>query len=196
MTATSNKADPIVIGVVKDLEDPKKLGRVRVAFPHLRGKRSGWARLATLLAGPGRGSLFRPELEDEVLVALLQGDPSQAYVVGALWNEDDTPPENGGTKENDLRTLKSRSGHVLRMNDKAGETCFEFIGAKNTIRLQILPDQDLLLLEADSGKIRINAKQGDVEVESGGSVSIQAKGDISLTAAGNVTIKGSNVLIN
>ena len=187
MSATSAKADPIVIGVVKDLEDPKKLGRVRVAFPHLRGQRSAWARLATLMAGPGRGSLFRPEPEDEVLVALLHGDPSKPYVVGALWNEDDTPPENGGAKENHLRTLKSRSGHIMRMNDKPGETCFEFIGAKNKIRLQILPDKDLLLLQADSG---------DVQVEAGGSVSIKAKGDITLNATGNVTIKGQNVLIN
>src|SRR4051794_9376656 len=107
----------VAIGVVKDLNDPQKLGRGRGFFPPLGDQLSDWARLATLMAGRDRGSLFRPELEDEVLVGFLFGDPGKPYVIGALWNEKDTPPEGGGTEDNHLRTLRSRSGHLLRFDD-------------------------------------------------------------------------------
>jgi uncharacterized protein involved in type VI secretion and phage assembly len=203
MSATSPKDDPIVIGVVKDLEDPQKLGRVRVALPHLENKQSPWARLATLMAGGGRGSLFRPEVGDEVLVANLHGDPSQPYVLGALWNDDDKPPENGGAKENHLRTIKSRSGHIIRFNDEPGAERLELIGKDDKLRVLIDVAGGLVAVEADQGNIRVKAAAGNVDVEAGTSVSVKAKSDITLEAAtitikatGNLTLSGAQVAIN
>jgi len=201
---TSPKGDPIVIGVVKDLEDPQKLGRVRVALPHLGEKQSAWARLATLMAGPDRGSLFRPEPEDEVLVAFLHGDPSQPYVIGALWNEKDKPPENGGTKENHLRTLRSRSGHVFRFDDTTGGAKIEIIGSEEQHRIVIDVAGKVIKVEADTGDVKVTTKAGNVEVDAGASVNVKAKAsikleataDITIQASGNVTIKGAQVMIN
>lgn len=203
MSDTSPKADPIVVGVVKDLEDPQKLGRVRVALPHLANQKSGWARLATLMAGPDRGSLFRPEPEDEVLVAFLHGDPSQAYVIGALWNEQDAPPESGGTKDNHFRTLRSRSGHVLRFDDTPGSEKIEILGADDQQRVVVDVAGTTVKVEADQGDVKVKAG-GDVEVEAGGSASVKATGsitleaqaDITIQATGTVTIKGAQVMIN
>jgi uncharacterized protein involved in type VI secretion and phage assembly len=203
MSATSPKADPIAIGVVKDLEDPKKLGRVRVALPHLGNKQSPWARLATLMAGPGCGSLYRPSEGDEVLVAFLHGDPSQPYIVGALWNEDDTPPENGGTKENHVRTITSRSGQVFRFVDKPGSERIELHDKQNKLRCLIDVANGLVAVEADQGNIRVKAGTGNVDVEAGGSVTVKAKGSMTLEAAsitinatGTLTLKGKQVAIN
>ena len=108
----------IVIGIVTNLEDPEKLGRVKVAYPHLDSEESDWARLATLMAGKNRGSFFRPEVGDEVLVAFLQGNNRYPFVIGSLWNGVDTPPPDGGkAKENNWRFIKSRSGHTLKFDD-------------------------------------------------------------------------------
>ncbi|MBI4539743.1 MAG: phage tail protein [Gemmatimonadetes bacterium] len=203
MNGTSPKADAIVIGVVKDLEDPQKLGRVRVALPHLGNKSSAWARLATLMAGPDRGSLFRPEPEDEVLVAFLHGDPSQPYVIGALWNEQDAPPENGGTKENHLRTLRSRSGHVFRFDDTPGGAKIEIIGSQETQRIVIDVAGTTVKVEADQGDVKVTAKAGNVDVDAGAAASVKATSSITLEAAeikiqaqGMVTIQGAQVKIN
>ncbi|MEX2283711.1 MAG: phage baseplate assembly protein V [Gemmatimonadota bacterium] len=201
--ATSPKTDALVIGVVKDLEDPQNLGRVRVELPHLGGKKSSWARLSTMMAGPDRGSLFRPELDDEVLVGFLHGDPAQPYVLGALWNEQDAPPENGGAKENHLRTLRSRSGHVFRFNDEPGSTKIEIIGAEEKQRFTVDVANNLISIEADQGDVKVKTNSGNVEVDAGASVSVKAKSsiklegaDITIQASGNVTIKGAQVLIN
>lgn len=195
MTATSPKADPIVIGVVKDLEDPQKLGRVRVALPHLANKLSPWARIATLMAGAGRGSLFRPEVGDEVLVGFLHDDPNQPYVLGALWNDDDTPPENGGAKENHLRTIQSRSGHIVRFNDEPGAERIELIGKDEKHRVLIDVANNLVAVEADQGDVRIKAAQGNITVEAAQGITLDAQ-TITIKAKGNLTISGSQVAIN
>ncbi len=193
----------IVIGVVKDLDDPQKLGRVRVSFPHLGGQPSSWARLATLMAGADRGSLLRPEPEDEVLVAFLHGDPGQPYVIGALWNETDPPPEGGGTSDNHLRTLRSRSGHVLRFDDTPGGERVEVIGKDEKQRVVIDVSGQAINVEADQGTINVRAAAGDVTVEAGASMTVKAASSlrveaatINIEASGVLTLKGSLVKIN
>jgi uncharacterized protein involved in type VI secretion and phage assembly len=193
----------VVIGVVQDLDDPQKLGRVRVTFPHLGNQKSDWARLATLMAGSGRGSLFRPEPQDEVLVAFLHGDPGQPYVLGGLWNTQATPPEDGGTSENHLRTLRTRSGHVLRFDDTPGGEKIELVASGEKQRIVVDVAGKKVSVEADQGDVMVKTGSGDVTVESGGSATVKARGslklegaDITVEASGVLTLKGKMVKIN
>ena len=70
------------------------------------------------MAGNDRGSYFLPEVGDEVLVAFEQGDIHHPYVIGALWNGKDKPPELNRDGKNNIRKMKSRSGHELIFNDE------------------------------------------------------------------------------
>jgi uncharacterized protein involved in type VI secretion and phage assembly len=116
-----NKIDGVVIGTVKNLKDPQNLGRIEVHFPWLSDdNKSHWARVATLMAGSGRGSWFMPEKDDEVLVAFEHGDTSFPYIVGFLWNGQDKPPNQG--IDSKVRRLKTVSGHVLEFDDRPGQT--------------------------------------------------------------------------
>jgi uncharacterized protein involved in type VI secretion and phage assembly len=110
----------VVVGIVKSLKDPKNLGRVEVHFPWLSdSNNSYWARIATLMAGSGRGSWFMPEVDDEVLVAFEHGDSQHPYIIGFLWNGQDKPPNDGiNTK---VRRLKTVSGHVVEFDDRADQ---------------------------------------------------------------------------
>ena len=94
----------VVVGVVTNTQDPAGLGRVKVKFPWLSdSEESFWARVATPMAGKGRGFYFLPEVEDEVLLAFEHGDARFPYVLGALWNGQDKPPENNDKGENNIR---------------------------------------------------------------------------------------------
>jgi uncharacterized protein involved in type VI secretion and phage assembly len=109
-----NKINGVVVGTVKSLDDPQKLGRIKVYFPWLSdANKSHWARVATLMAGPGRGSWFMPEKEDEVLVAFEHGDTGFPYIVGFLWNGEDKPP----SKQVRERMIRSKNGHMIRFLD-------------------------------------------------------------------------------
>jgi uncharacterized protein involved in type VI secretion and phage assembly len=186
----------IMIGIVADLDDPEQLGRVRVRYPHLDDQLSDWARLASPMAGKDRGLFFRPEKEDEVLVAHEQGDPRRTVVVGALWNKVDLPPADDGKKvDNNWRFFRSRSGHVLKFDDTSGSERIEIVGKGGAHKLVIDVSGKKIEISCSSGDVAISAPAGKVALE-GKEVSIKASTTMTIEATGNMTIKGSTVSIN
>jgi uncharacterized protein involved in type VI secretion and phage assembly len=93
-----------------------------VRFPWLKDDlESRWARLVSFMAGPDRGGVFRPEVGDEVLVLFEQGDLRFPYILGGLWNGSDAMPSlRGADAGNDIRLIKSRSGHTIVLDDTTG----------------------------------------------------------------------------
>ncbi len=188
----------ILVGTVTSLEDPLALGRVRVKLPVLADAEGNWAQIASLMAGKNRGTLFRPEVGDAVLVACEMGDINRLYVLGALWNQTDTPPAMGDpAKDNDLRVIRSRSGHVLKFNDKAGAETIELIDKDEKRKLIIkCADKTVeLRAEAEGDTITVAAPSGTVKVTAAQKVAIEAsKGDISVTAsAGKISLKAMTI---
>src|SRR5687768_10526239 len=106
----------VYAALVVDVADPDGQGRVKVRLPWSPDSQSAyeaWARLATLMAGNNRGSWFIPDPQDEVLVSFEAGDPRRPYVIGALWNGQDAPPESmDSSGNNEVKTLRSRNGIV------------------------------------------------------------------------------------
>ncbi|MFT5587458.1 MAG: hypothetical protein ACI9VR_005068 [Cognaticolwellia sp.] len=79
------------------------------------------ARVASIMAGPGVGAYFRPEVGDEVIVAFEGGDLSQPVVVGSVWNPDANPPSQADTSSsNNIRTIVSRDKHEITLDDSPG----------------------------------------------------------------------------
>lgn len=77
----------LVCGIVTNLKDPDKMGRVKVALPWLAPNfESDWARVVQIGAGAKTGALFLPSVGDEVLVGFEFGDSRRPYVLGGLLN--------------------------------------------------------------------------------------------------------------
>ncbi len=88
-----NQIPGVLTGIVKDIVDPDKLGRVRVVVPAIDSSNlSGWAQVVRPY-GVSRDASFGPEQGDQVLVAFVSGDSRSPIVLGALWNPHDRPPE-------------------------------------------------------------------------------------------------------
>ena len=132
---SESKIYGVVVGIVTNNKDPEELGRVKVKLPRISGEdESHWARVATFMAGKDRGAFFLPEVNDEVLVAFEHGDINMPYVIGSLWNGVDKPLETNSDGKNNVRVIKSRSGHIIRLNDKDGEEKIEIIDkSKKTV---------------------------------------------------------------
>jgi uncharacterized protein involved in type VI secretion and phage assembly len=193
----------VVVGVVTNNQDPEKMGRVKVKFPWLSdADESNWARVCAPMAGKERGFYFLPEVDDEVLVAFEHGDARFPYVVGALWNGTDTPPADNGDGKNNVRVIKSRSGHVIRLTDEDGKEKIEIIdkSEKNSIvidtsenTLTITVDKDIVL-SASKGTIKLDAKK--VEIKSSADSKVEAGAGMDLKASGQMNVKGATVNIN
>lgn len=193
----SRSSPGLLIGIVTDLEDPENLGRVKVKFPTLGDQASDWVRLATLMAGPNRGTFFCPEKDDELLIGFEHNDLRRPYMVGALWSKvDPPPPDDGQRKKNNWRFIQSRSGHIIKLDDTQGAEKIELID-KDGLRT--------VVIDSANGKIQVLCTQGSVEVEAptaaiklkGQTISIDATNQLTIQCeAGPVTIKGSVVNIN
>jgi len=186
----------ILIGVVTDLQDPDGLGRVRVRFPYLGDQESYWAKISAPMAGKDRGVFFRPEVDDELLVAIEMGDPRRAYVLGALWSKVDTPPaDDGKAKENNWRFIKSRSGHIFKFDDTKNAERIEIIDKDQKHKIIIDTSGDKIQILCDSGDVEVKATAGNIKLE-GIDVQVKASGSMKLEATGEMKISGSVVNIN
>jgi uncharacterized protein involved in type VI secretion and phage assembly len=106
----------VAVGIVMSVDDPAGEGRLKLGFPWMDDVESPWAPVAAPQAGKDRGTWFRPETGDEVLVAFEHGDFAHPYVVGFLWNGVDTPPDT----DHKHRLIKTPGGHELRFEDNDG----------------------------------------------------------------------------
>lgn len=193
----------VVVGVVTNNQDAEGMGRVKLKFPWLSDEdESNWARVAAPMAGGGRGFYFLPEVGDEVLVAFEQGDVRFPYVVGSLWNGKDAPPASNDDGKNNVRVIKSRSGHVVRLSDEDGRETIEIIDkseknsividtSKNTIT--ITSDKDIVL-SAKQGKVTLDAQE--VEIKSSAGAKVEAGANLDLKATGQANVKGATVNLN
>jgi uncharacterized protein involved in type VI secretion and phage assembly len=188
----------IRIGLVVDNQDPQNLGRVKVVYPTLDDQESDWARLVTPMAGKERGIFFRPEVDDEVLVAYEEGDPRRPYIVGSLWSTPDNPPPDDGADQNNWRFIVSRSGHRFIFNDRAGEETIEIIDKNAHHTIVIDSANQKIVVTCTEGDVEVSAANGQVtlkartvQVEASDSVTLKANSSMKLEATGAMELKSS-----
>jgi uncharacterized protein involved in type VI secretion and phage assembly len=205
--AGENRCYGVVTGVVKNISDPDGLGRVQVEIPSMNetgDPLNNWARIATMSAGKGRGSFFIPEVEDEVLIAFEHGDRDRPFVIGMLWNSDDTPPETmDGQGKNNLRVIKSRSGHIIKMDDSTDDQKAKIVIKSQGGHQIVLDDANSkgkielsssgghkVTLDDDGQKIAIVDSSGNSLVLDAGanSLTIDVKGNTDQTVGGNLKL--------
>jgi uncharacterized protein involved in type VI secretion and phage assembly len=199
----SQRIQGVVIGLVTNNQDPAQLGRVKVKFPWLNDTdESHWARIATPMAGKTGSFYCLPEIDDEVLVAFEQGDPRFPYILGMLWNGKDLPPDKNESKKNDVRLIRSRSGHEIRLNDTKGQEKFEIIdkSGKNKLTfdttdntITITSEKDITL-SAPKGTIKLSAQT--LALESTQQTTVQADTGLDLKANATMNLKGTIINLN
>ena len=192
----------VSVGVVAQNQDPEGLGRVKIKFPwREKPDESHWARLAVPMAGKNRGTWFLPEVGDEVLVICDAERIEHPYVLGSLWNGQEPPPETNSDGRNDIRKIRSRSGHEIVFDDGAqGSIDIHLSDNKRKVRL----DPDGIVISDDSGnELEIKSLPGTITVKSNTKISLESKvidikADASMTlqATGTLTIQGALVKIN
>ena len=160
------------VGLVSSLADPDNLGRVKVRYTTLEDQESAWARVASVGAGDGQGLRWTPDVGDQVLIVWVQGDSRWPVVVGSLWNDKAVPPfASVDSVANNLRSMTSRSGHVIVMDDTPGEE-----------RIDCIDSTANLSVTLDSRGESVSLVAGDAR--------------ISLHVDGRIEIKGRRVEIN
>ncbi len=195
----------VAIALVTQNRDPDGLCRVKVRYPwHHQPRESYWARLAMPMAGKDRGVVLIPEVGDEVLVAFEREDPRFPYVIGALWNGVDQPPEKNSDGRNDKRLIKTRKGHRLLFDDNATRGSVELMLNDGRTGKKIVLDDDGIRIDDGAGnKITIDSRGGAISLEAttrltlkAPMLTIESSAALELKASGALTLRGALVNIN
>src|SRR6185369_14677591 len=106
-------------GIVTNVEDPEKLGRIVAQVPEvLQEMPSPWALPATPFAGPGHGLVLIPEVGDGVWIEFEAGDPSRPIWTGGWWGPNELPAPG----DVQVRALVTTARHKYVLNKKDKET--------------------------------------------------------------------------
>lgn len=211
------------IGIVVHLAtDPDGEDRIQVKIPVIDNDAEGiWCRVACLDAGNERGTFFRPELNDEVIVGFINDDPRHAVILGQL-NSSAKPAPLKAADENDEKGIFTRSKMRIHFNDKTKTITIDTPAGNSVIldeegkTIKIKDQNDNKMTLGTSGIILDSPK--DIEIKAGANLtisagaqlkisgmSVSAKADSSLNLEGSVSklsasgiteVKGSLVKIN
>lgn len=179
-------AEGLVVGVVASLEDPDGLNRAKVTMPWRGDDGEGvWARLATLDAGDGYGTVFSPSVGQEVLLGRLNGNAAELVVLGSLYNGTQQPPVPVSDDDNHVRAIVTPDGHTIRLAD----------GDSSAVTIETPAGNRLLLAEADSTVSLTHGESGNSLTISADGIELKAaKGDIVLKSpAGAVKLDGVRI---
>ena len=170
------------VGIVTAIEgDPDSEDRLQVRLPMVSDSEDGiWMRLATLDAGKNRGTFFRPEIDDEVIVGFINDDPRHGVILGQLHSSAHATPEPL-TNDNHVKGYVSRSEMKLTFDDD-----------KKIIHLETPGGNTISLTEEDSG-IVIEDENGNTFTMSPDGFIVESVKDISIKASGDVKIEGTNI---
>ena len=169
----------LVVGIVTNVRDPEKCGRVKVRYPTLSDQdESAWARVLAPGAGKTRGFQTPFEVDDEVLVGFEHGDLRRPIVLGGVWSGRNTAPwsgERGAGQGTVTSKWQTRGGQIIELNDAPQPTA----------------DYILLVLGDNTTKLRIGGDGVTLHTPKG--ITITADQGISVTAKGDLTLEGANV---
>ncbi|GAB3642845.1 phage baseplate assembly protein V [Spirosoma arcticum] len=160
------------LAVVKDINDPQKLGRVKVQFHWQNDDNltTDWIAVSHPMSGQDRGVYFIPELDETVWINYEFGSPEFPFVTSSWYHLKATPGELFN-KDNNIKGIVTRSGNHLIINDEAG---------KESIKIYNKDKKNSIELSLDGTHITI---------KSDGNINLQAGGEINMTAGGNVSIE-------
>jgi uncharacterized protein involved in type VI secretion and phage assembly len=164
------------VAKVVSVQDPQSLSRVQVQLlgPDADNDAPVWARVVVPFAGDNYGAFLIPDVDEEVLVIFVAGDPRNPVVVGSLWNGGTSIPETIGGSNVDRWTLTGKNGtRIAIVEESSGQEKVEIetpAGVKAT------------LTDESGGKIKLEAAGNTVTMDTQG-VSVQAASKVKVSAS-------------
>lgn len=195
---------------VVENEDPDNMGRVRVRFIWQPAEEmTPWIRIVNPYAGKDKGHIFVPEIDEEVLVAFEGGNAEKPYVLGSLYHAKAYPETWTPNKNNDIKAIRTRSGHTIEFRDTEGEEevwMYDhnkenyFIKLKSHAKEITIEAVEHIELKAKNISIKaekdLKIESTDTTAEASGNITEKASGNISSQASGNMKLKaGANANI-
>jgi len=166
------------MGIVTDLEDPDSEFRIKCRLPLVSPNDDGvWARLATLDAGVNRGTYFRPEINDEVVVGFLNEDPCYPVILGMVHSSAKAAPEPA-KNSNNTKGYVSREKIKITFDDDKKVMALETPGGN---KVTLSDDAKGIVLQDQNGN-KITLDDNGIKIESAKDLTFKSSNDTKMSA--------------
>jgi phage protein D/phage baseplate assembly protein gpV len=109
------------LGIVVNVDDPQRWGRVRVRLPSYADLETGWLEVALPAAGKHKGLVALPDVDDRVITLLPGEDAAHGLVIGGLFGTRE-PPDDAAAHDAVRRfSFRTPQGQLVRLDDRRGE---------------------------------------------------------------------------
>ena len=204
------KAEPQFAKVISNT-DPLNQGRVQVQFDWQNGPdTTEFVRVMTPDGGSSdkvsknRGFMAIPEVDDQIMVNFVHQHPDRPFVMGGMFHGG---AGGGGGQGNNVKSLSSKSGHIISLDDGGGITIKDKTGGntitvdgKDTIsgvaskKISLNNGKSSIVIEDET--ITIHAKNikitGDTIISMGsGKAGVELSSEANVAAVSGVTVTAS-----
>jgi hypothetical protein len=148
----SNSRFPgVYSGQVEDVNDPQKVGRIRVSIPAIFASSSPeswvWARPCLPY-----GLFFMPNVKDQVWLAFENGNPRNPVWLGTWYAAGTVPPE--AVKSPPLnRVIRTSTGNMVEINDHDQRIVIRDV-AGNTVTLD---SEGITLIDYSKNQLKVDS---------------------------------------
>jgi len=180
---TSPKAEPQIATVISNA-DPEGQGRIQVRFDWQTSETTHFIRMMSPDAGgtdeitQNRGYVAIPEVGDQVMVNFVHNHPDRPFVMGGMFHG---AVGLGGGVNNHLKSIQTRSGIRILMNDEGGSVNI------------IDPSGNYFFMDG-KGNISVNAPK-NFTLKAGENISITAGKEISIDAGESITSSANENIV-
>lgn len=188
------------VGKVTSTKDAEgKLGRVIVEVPGPLGPITlPPLRVVQPTASATHGTLFLPEIGDQVLVLRGAGNsPDAMFVLGALYHGESKPKTPEEDDANNVKQIVTRAGHELTFTDKDGEESILLLTGDQKLGMLLDVKEQQVAVFGGGAKpadakvsVVVDLKNGKVIVT--GDAAVEVAADEIKAEGKTVTVSGSD----
>ncbi|MDQ0782730.1 type VI secretion system Vgr family protein [Chryseobacterium sp. W4I1] len=178
------KADPQTAVVISNT-DPEGQGRIQVQFDWQTSDTTHFIRMMSPDAGgtdqitQNRGYVAIPEVGDQVMVNFVHSHPDRPFVMGGMFHGG---VALGGGINNHLKSIQTRSGIRILMNDEEGS-------------VKIMDPSGNIYFMDGAGNISMKAPK-NFTLNAGDNINITAGKEISISAGAGINTSANDSIIS
>jgi Rhs element Vgr protein len=187
-----------VATVKKLFDDPDSEFRILLDLPSKTSGQDGvWARVAGLHATNNAGSVFFPEVKDEVIIGYLQSNPRFPVVLGSLYSNGRPSPNPVKDDNNYIKSIVTKSQLKITFDDEKKVITIATPGGNTIVfnddsKSVEIKDQNSNTIKMTSDGINLTSNK-DITLKATGNITLDATGKLNLTSKQDVAIEGMNI---